>query len=344
MKLDFNNQTIEEVIASIEEGNAMDWQLDILKFLRSYQEQNSEIEINEMQGENIFTVAMKRENIQNTVRELNNYTGVKQGDMTLIANSLTMKDGVIALAQAIEGKMEAYFVEPTNDIKIPYTGQDQNSIHWGLNYVYLTEAQVQQSNDVLHRIEKIAVDTNGIKDETKELLFSNNQEQSVYDVFSVKSFPVAVRKLNEDNYSIIGNVKITRSDHGQLVVDSPNFQEQINTQKAVVLNDDNTFRWLTSGEYLDDVSNSIINFEHIEEVLKPYIDTRFVVINFPDKGTEEEVVTLVVERRYMEEFTYPTEELKEHEIPKQTYFLGEFPENNDRASIRKEVKRLLNTN
>lgn len=343
MKLDFNNQTINEIIASIDENKAMEWQIDILNFLRKYQEQHSEIKINEMQGENIFTIAMKRENIQNTVKELNKYTNVEQGDTTLIANSITMKDGVIALAQAIEGKMEAYCVEPTNDIKIPYTGQDQNSIHWGLNYVYLTEAQVQQSEDVLHRIEKIAVETNGIKDETKELLFNNNQQQKVYEVFSVKSFPIAVRRLNEENYSLIGNVNISQSNDGQLLVDSPNFQEQINTQKAVIINEDNTFRWLTSGEYLDDDSNTIINFDHIEEVLKPFIDTRFVVINFPEKGTGQDVVTLIVERRYMEEFSYLTDGLKEHEVPKQTYFLGEFPENNDKAAIRKEVKRLLTT-
>lgn len=344
MKLDFSTQNLQEIITSFEEDKAMDWQLDILQFLKNYQEQHSEIKINEMQGENIFTIAMKRENIQNTVRELNKYVKIKQGDTTLIANSIKMKDGVIALAQAIEGKMEAYCVEPTNDIKIPYSGKDQNTIHWGLNYIYLTEAQVQQSSDVLHRIEKIVVETNGIKDETKELLFSNNQEQSIFEAFSVKSFPIAIRKLNEDSYNILGNVKISRSDKGQLLVDSPNFQEKVDTQKAVVINDDYSFRWLTSGEYLDDDSNTIINFEHIEDILKPHIDTRFVVINFPDKGTGEEVVTLVVERRYMEEFNYPTEGLQEHEVPKQTYFLGEFPENNDRAAIRKEVKRLLATN
>ncbi|MBS7333123.1 MAG: hypothetical protein KIG88_05970 [Weeksellaceae bacterium] len=344
MKLDFNNQTINEIIATIDENKATEWQLDILNFLKKYQELNSEIQINEMQGENIFTIAMKRENIQNTVKELNKYTNVKQGDTTLIANSITMKDGVIALAQAIEGKMEAYCVEPTNDIRIPYTGQDQNTIHWGLNYVYLTEAQVQQSSDVLHRIEKIAVETNGIKDETKELLISNNQDQMIYEVFSVKSFPIAVRKLNEENYSTIGNVNIIRSNDGQLIIDSPNFQERINTQKAVVINDDHSFRWLTSGEYLDDDNDTIINFDHIEEVLKPYIATRFVVMNFPEKESGQEMVTLIVERRYMEEFNYPTDGLKDHEIPKQTFFLGEFPENNDRAAIRKEVKRLLTIN
>ena len=58
MKLDFYNQTIEENIASIDEDKAMDWQLDILNFLKKYQELQSEIKINEMQGENIFTIAM----------------------------------------------------------------------------------------------------------------------------------------------------------------------------------------------------------------------------------------------------------------------------------------------
>ena len=344
MKLDFSSQTISDVILSIQDDNVMDWQLDILNFLEKYKEQESEIQINELQGENIFTVEMKRENIQNTVRELNSYLKIKEGDKTLISHSLKTKSGVISLAQAIEGKMEAYCVEPTNTIKIPYTGQDQNEIHWGLNYVYVSENQIAESEGSLHRIEKIAIESNGLKDETEKSLVSPNSEQQLFDVFSVKSFPVGIKNFKDDKFTVLGNVQLNKSENGQLIINSPNFQEEIDTQKAVVLTSEKSFRWLTSGEYLDTENDLIVNFEHIEEVLEPFIDTRFVVINFPDKNSNEEVVTLVVERRYMEEFNYPTDDLKEHEIPKQTYFLGEFPENNDRASIRKEVKRLLNTN
>ena len=341
MQLDFSTLSIEEAIAVIDENKAMDWQLSILEFLKNYQQVNCEIELNEMQGENIFTVAMKKENIQNTVRKLNEFIGIEQGYVTIIPNSIKMKDGVIALAQAIEGKMNAFFTEPSNDIKIPYTGQDQNEVHWGLNYAYLTERQLQESSGILHRIEKVAVESNGMEEETKELLNTNYEEQSIYEVFSVKSFPVAIRNLNDDTFTVVGDVKISQTEEGLLEIDSPNFQEKVDTQKAVVIKDESTFRWLTMNEYLDEDSDDIINFEYIEEKLKPFIDTRFVVINFPDKSTGKEVVTLVVERRYMEEFNYPVEDLKEHEIPKQTYFLGEFPENNDRAAIRKEVKRLL---
>ena len=343
MQLDFSKLSIEDAIATIDENKAMDWQLDILEFLKNYQQLNCEIELNEMQGENIFTVAMKKENIQNTVKELNEYIGIKEGDITLVSASVKVKDGVISLAQAIEGKMDAYCIEPTNEIKIPYTGQDQNTIHWGLNYVYLGQSQIKESSDVLHRIEKLVVVGSGIDEEFKKSI-SNNENQSVYEAFSVKSFPVAIKKIDEENFNLVGDVKIERTEEGLLIIESPNFKEKVDTQKAVVVNEDGSFRWLTASEYLNDDSESIINFEYIEKVLDPYIDTKFIVLNFPDKGTGEDVVTLVVERRYMEEFDYPTDELKAHEIPKQTYFLGEFPVNDDRAAIRKEVKRLLQEN
>ena len=343
MKLDFSKLTIDEVISTINEDKAMDWQLDILKFLQLYKQQECEIEINEMQSENIFTVAMKKSNIQNTVKELNEYIGIKEGDITLISNSANVKDGVISLAQAIEGKMEAYCIEPSNEIKIPYTGQDQNTIHWGLNYIYLGQAQIADSSDVFHRIEKIVLVGSGLDKETKQSI-SKNENQSIYEAFSVKAFPVAIKKLDEQNFHLVGDVSIERTDEGLLIIESPNFKEKVDTQKAVVINDDGTFRWLTASEYLNDDNDSIINFEYIEKVLEPYIDTKFIVLNFPDKNSGEDVVTLVVERRYMEEFDYPTDELKEHEIPKQTYFLGEYPVNDDRAAIRKEVKRLLQEN
>ena len=118
MQLDFSKLSIEDAIATIDENKAMDWQLDILEFLKNYQQLNCEIELNEMQGENIFTVAMKKENIQNTVKELNEYIGIKEGDITLVSASVKVKDGVISLAQAIEGKMDAYCIEPSNEIKI----------------------------------------------------------------------------------------------------------------------------------------------------------------------------------------------------------------------------------
>lgn len=340
MRLDFSKLSIQETIDSIDRDKAFDWQIEVLQFLENYQQHNCEIAIDEQQGENLFVISVQKQNIQKTALALNDYMELKEGDTTFIPYSIKSKNGVIALAQGIEAKMDVYFGEPGSDLKIPYTEQNPNEINWGLNYVYLNEGQVELSKDILFRIEKVAVESNGISEETQEI-FNSISDQNVFEVFSVKSFPIAVKHIKETDYHLVGDIEINRSEKGQLLVDAAYFDKEIDTQKAVILNDDGSFRWLTDGEYLDSDSETIVNFDHIEEVLKPYIDTRFVVINFPDKKTGEEVVTLVVERRYMEEFNYPTEDLKEHEVPQQTYFLGEFPVNDDRAAIRNEVKRLL---
>ncbi|MBQ0147422.1 MAG: hypothetical protein KBS93_03060 [Flavobacteriaceae bacterium] len=343
MKLEFSKLNIQEVIDTIDENKALEWQLDIRKFLEKYAEEDAVISISELQGEVIFDVEMRKQNIKNTVIALNELLELKQGDTTLLSNSIRMKSGAIVMAQAIEAKMDIYCTEQTDVIKIPYTGQDQNTIHWGLNYVYLTEAQVHQSSDVLHRIEKIVVEAYGIKDETKSHLYKND-EQHIYEVFSVKSFPIGIRKLGEEQFTTFGEVQISRSAQGHMLVNSPNYNDQIDTQKVVHIVDNKTFRWLLPNEYLDNELNTIIDFDHIEDVLRPYIDSRFVVINYPHSETGKEVVTLVVKRLYIDDFKFPTDGLKDYEIPRQNYSIGDFPENDDRAVIRSEVRRLLAEN
>lgn len=340
MKLEFSKLPLAEVISSIDETKATDWQMDILNFLKNYSQDHSEIEINEMQVENIFTVNLLKDNIQKAVLALNKHIGIKPGDTTVISQSIRTKDGVISLAQAIEGKMDAFCLEPSEEIKIPYTEQDQSAINWGLNYIYLSEKQISSSSEVLHRIEKIVIQTNGMTDETKAQLYSN-KNQKIYEVFSVRSFPIAIRALNDNQFHTFGEVQVRSSSTGHLLVSSPNFLEEIDTLKPVYILDQNTFRWLSKNEFLDTESNHIIDFNHIEEVLRPHIPTQFVVINYPDADTGKEVVTLVVKRLYIKDFNFPTDGLKDYEIPRQNYSLGEFPENNDREVIRREVKRLL---
>ncbi|HEY4540126.1 MAG TPA: hypothetical protein VIG94_08975 [Faecalibacter sp.] len=340
MILEFSKLSIEEVIDSIDENKATEWQLDIRNFLKTYADQEALVTLSELQGEVIFYVDLKIKNIKHTAIALNEFLALKQGDTTILTESVRRKVGVIILAQAIEGKMDIHCNELTDEIKIPYTGQDQNSIHWGLNYVYLNENQVNNSQSVLHRIEKVAIASYGMKDETKAGI-SKNDDQSIFEVFSVKSYPVAVRKLGESEFTVIGDVEISRSINGHLLLNSPLFSKEIDTQKVVLLENDKSFRWLLKHEYLDDESNQIIDFDHIEEVLAPHIPSRFVVLNFPDAETGKDVVTLVVKRLYIDDFNFPTEGLKDYEIPRQNYSIGDFPETDDRAIIRDEVKRLL---
>jgi hypothetical protein len=192
----------------------------------------------------------------------------------------------------------------------------------------------------LHRIEKIAVESYGMKDKTKAHL-SLHDKQQLYEVFSVKSYPVAVRKIGEDFYKTIGDIKISRSKYGHLVLDSPIFPTPIDTQKVVQLEDDRTFRWLLKSEILNDDSEQILDFDHIERVLAPHIPTSFSVLLLPDFDTGEEVVTLIIQRLYIDDFNFPTDGLKDYEIPRQNYTIGDFPQTEDRVTLREEAIRLL---
>lgn len=341
MKLDFNRLSIDEIIDSFADLKVMDWQNEILDFLKNYKQDNCSFSVGENLNGELSTASIKKENIVNTVRDLNNFIGLKPGDTTVIPDSVTSKHGIIALSQAIEGKLETFCLEPSSELKIPYTGQDQNEVNFGLNYAYLTEDQILNSNNVLHRVEHLAVETSGITDEVKEVLKSRKDGQNIYEVFCVKSFPIAIRETNNANFNKVGEVEIYRTEQGLLEVDSPYFDQKLNTQQTVILNDDHTFRSLSKSEYYSKDSDTIINFDYIEDILAPHIVQQFVVVNLPDAETGKEVVSLVVETRQMDDINFNELDLKPHEIPQQTIFVGDFPKLTDRASIRYEVKRLL---
>lgn len=340
MKLEFSKLSIQEVISSIDENKAAEWQLDIRNFLQTYIDHNAQISLHELQGEVIYGVELRMKNIKSTAIALNKYLDLKQGDITILNDSVRRKSGAIILTQAIEAKMDIYCSEIMDEIKIPYTGQDQNTIHWGLNYVYLSEDQLHHSKEVLHRIEKIAIESYGMKDKTKAGL-SKNDHQQLFEIFSVKSYPVGVRRFGEDEFKVIGDVHISRSPYGHLVLNSPIFKKEIDTQKVVYIENDQTFRWLLRSEYVDDELNTFIDFDHIEEVLRPQIPSRFVVILYPDPDTGKDVVTLVAKRLYIDDFNFSHVGLKDYEIPRQNYTIGDFPETDDRAVIKDELTRLL---
>ena len=129
MRLDFSTLSIDEVIQSIDPAQAYDWQVEIRQFLENYKQKNCMIDVNEEQGENVFVVSVQKEIILKTVRELNQIIGLKQGDSTYITSSVKTKNGVIALSQGIEAKMDVYFGEPFEAVKIPYTEQVQTEVN-----------------------------------------------------------------------------------------------------------------------------------------------------------------------------------------------------------------------
>lgn len=336
MKLEFSKKTIAEILAEFEDKKTLDWQNDIFDFLKNYENNTSTINFLYQRKDNLYKSVFKREFSNATFQSLNNFLGLKKGDTALLSSSVLDNDGKISLVQAIEGKLDLYCSDNLDEVKIPYTGDEQNEIGFAIDYAFLNEKQLENANSELVRIKKIALSGESIPASLKELV-----KPTFYNIYIVNGFPIGVKKADELNFTVLDKVDISEDEKNYLVLDSIYEDESLNVERQVYITDENKFRFLSNGEYRMGKNRDLINFELIEKKLEKYIDLNFSVLGFPDKNTGEEVVTLVIESRFIEEINIPKEELESHEVPLQTFYIGEFPKNSEKAAIRAELKQLL---
>lgn len=337
MKLEFSKKTIAEILAEFEDKKTLEWQNDIFEFLKNYENNTSTINFLYQRKDNLYKSVFKREFSNATFQSLNNYLGLKRGDTALLSASVLENDGKISLVQAIEGKLDLYCSDNLEEIKIPYTGDEQNEIGFAIDYAFVNENQIENSNSAeLVRIKKIA-----FAGESTPLSLKELDKPEIYNLYVVNGFPIGVKKADELNFTVLDKVDISEDDKNYLVLDSIYEDEPLNVERQVYITDDNKFRFLSNGEYRMGKNRNLINFELIEQKLDQYIDLNFSVIGFPDKNTGEEVVTLVIESRFIEEINIPQDNLESHEVPQQTFYIGEFPKNSEKSAIRAELKQLL---
>jgi len=336
MKLEFSKKTIPEILAEFEGKSTLEWQNDIFDFLKNYENNTSTINFLYQRNDSLYKSVFKREFSNATFQSLNNFLGLKRGDTALLSSSVLDNDGKISLVQAIEGKLDLYCSDNLEEIKIPYTGEEQDQIGFAIDYAYINGKHVENSSSELVRIKKIALSGEHIPDYLKEL-----EKPTFYSIYVVNGFPIGVKKEDDLNFTVLDKVELSEDEKNNLVLNSIYENEPLNTERQVYITDDNKFRFLSTGEYRIGKNRNLINFELIEQKLDKYIDLNFCVLGFPNKKTGEEVVTLVIESRFIEEINIPQDELESHEVPQQTFYIGEFPKNSDKSAIRAELKQLL---
>ena len=341
MKLEFSKKSIPEILQEFDDKKTFEWQNEIFDFLRKYDQKSDDVNLHYTQKDQVFTSIYKHNFVNDAFLSLNNFLGLKKGDTALMSSSALSHDGEIILLQAIVGQLDLYCTEFTEEIKIPYTGEDQTEIGFAIDYAFLTGRQVVNSSNQIYRINKVAIEENNLDDALKNDLIKQDKIE-VYQFFMANGLPIASKNLKDDFYTIVDKIDISVDDKDYLILNSSYENEALNTERQAVLTEDKTgFRWLTGNECRIGDNKEIINLTSVEEKLKPYIDYNFVVIDFPEKETKKDVITLVIESRFAVDVNIPEAELNTNEVPQQTFFIGEFPQTNDKSAIRAELKKLL---
>lgn len=205
------------------------------------------------------------------------------------------------------------------------------------DFVAMVPLQAQNSLSELKNVKKMIV--GGVKmGKTLEKGLSKLKTE-VYETYGMTETitHIAAKKIGENAFSILPNIKISQDDRNCLVIDALKISEEsIVTNDLVELVGDNQFVFLGR---IDNVINSggiKLIPEKIEDKLSDKINSRFFVTGKVDAVLGEKLVLVIEgEQQTLDESIF--EDLDKYEKPKEVFYVAKFSETESGKIKRKEI-------
>lgn len=259
------------------------------------------------------------------------FFGFQKGTSALLCMPVHFIAGKMMLVRASELKLKLYCVEPKSKIQLPWMNQ--------MDFAPMTPMQVENSLDEIAKIKTLLIGGAPLSDSLRAKLKS----------FPTKCFEsygmtetithIALKEISEEFFTILSGISIRKDERDCLVIKTPYFEEEIITNDIVELKNNSQFKWL--GRF-DNVINSggIKLFpEQIEGKLKPFIQKEFIITSLPDEKLGQKLI-LIIEGE-TSKFESRSSNLEKFEIPKEIYFVKEFPRTESGKIIRHKIKEFL---
>jgi O-succinylbenzoic acid--CoA ligase len=203
------------------------------------------------------------------------------------------------------------------------------------DFVAMVPLQVQNSIEALQNVKKLIVGGAKMDSALEEKVLPLKTE--VYETYGMTETitHIAARRVGENVFTVLPNVKITHDDRGCLVVTVDTISEEpIVTNDLVEIIRENQFIFLGR---IDNVVNSggvKLIPEQIEAKLIDKINSRFFVTGIPDTVLGEKLI-LVIEGEKQDFATDFFDVLDKYEKPKEVVFVPKFKENENGKLLRK---------
>lgn len=203
------------------------------------------------------------------------------------------------------------------------------------DFVAMVPLQVQNSIEALQNVKKLIVGGAKMDSSLEEKVLPLKTE--VYETYGMTETitHIAARRVGENVFTVLPNVKITQDDRGCLVVTVDTISEEpIVTNDLVEIIRENQFIFLGR---IDNVVNSggvKLIPEQIEAKLIDKISSRFFVTGIPDTVLGEKLI-LVVEGEKQDFASDFFDVLDKYEKPKEIVFVPKFKENENGKLLRK---------
>lgn len=203
------------------------------------------------------------------------------------------------------------------------------------DFVAMVPMQVQNSIEVLGNVKKLIIGGAKIDTTLEAKLLPLKTE--IYETYGMTETitHIAAKKIGENVFTVLPNVKIAQDDRGCLVITVPAISDEpIVTNDLVEIIRENQFIFLGR---IDNVINSggvKLIPEQIEAKLIEKIDSRFFVTGLPDPVLGEKLI-LVIEGEKQNFTSDFFDVLDKFEKPKEIVFVPKFKENENGKLLRK---------
>ncbi|MFH7017207.1 AMP-binding protein [Flavobacterium sp. FlaQc-47] len=252
---------------------------------------------------------------------------LEPGDKALLCLPVKFIAGKMMLVRAIILGLELDIAEPsTQPLSLNTKTYD---------FVAMVPLQVQNSIDALVNVKKLIVGGAKMDASLEEKVLPLKTD--VYETYGMTETitHIAARKVGENVFTVLPNVKIVQDERGCLVITVPTISEEpIITNDLVEVIRENQFIFLGR---IDNVINSggvKLIPEQIESKLIGKIHNRFFVTGVPDTSLGEKLI-LVIEGEKQEFDQDFFDVLDKFEKPKEIVFVPKFKENANGKLLRK---------
>ncbi|SHG29749.1 O-succinylbenzoic acid--CoA ligase [Flavobacterium micromati] len=279
------------------------------------------------------TIKIEKQAMINSALASGDFFDLKPGNTALHCLPTNFIAGKMMLVRAFILGLDIDFVSPSSR---PLLNKDRS-----YDFAAMVPLQVQNSIAELFKVKKMIVGGAKMNHELESQLA--NLKTEVYETYGMTETitHIAAKRVGEEAFSLLPNVKIGIDDRNCLVIDAPNISnELIVTNDLVSLIDEDHFVFIGRIDNLINSGGIKLVPEKIEDKLSQKIHSRFFVAGMKDEDLGEKLV-LIIEGDEQELEDTIFKKLDKYERPKEIFYVKKFAETENGKVKRKEILESL---
>lgn len=291
------------------------WEQEILDFVEEYLHHDQIIAHTSGSTGTPKEMRLPKQAMQHSARLTADFLGLKKGDSALLCLPAQYIAGKMMIVRAIEIGFKLICIEPKSVVKI----------YENVDFAALTPMQAERSLESLDKVKNIILGGAPVSEKLENQL--KNIKSECFETYGMTETitHIALRKLNaQKSFHTLGEMQISQDERGCLKIQTPYFQEPIQTNDVVEILAENKFLWQGRADNIINSGGVKINPEPIEALLKKYIPCNFIVGGIKDEWLGEKLVLILESEREIP-LEIPADLLPKNKMPKSVFYLKEFP-------------------